>query len=247
MAVRVDDEPDSRRLTTLAGPNEIESFPEGGKSSWSVVVGCFALLTASWGMMMSVGILQAYFEANQLREFTTGQIGWIPGVFVFVGLTVGIQIGPLFDRYGPTKILLFGTASYTASFLVLAQCQKYWQIMLCLGVWAGASAACLSTTAVSVIPHYFRRRVGLAMGVALSGCGFGGVIFPFILRAGFNDLGWKWTIRLLGFIVGALGALGMALVKSRLPRHVAKGVLNLRSFKDSRFTLLTLGLFCETC
>ncbi|KAK5048699.1 hypothetical protein LTR84_005791 [Exophiala bonariae] len=219
--------------------------PEGGLYAWLVVAGCFALLMASWGLLFSVGIFQTYFEANQLRDFSPSEIGWIPGVLVFVALTVGLQVGPLLDRYGPTYILLLGTICIASSFLVLAQCNAYWQIMLCFGFWAGLGCACLSTPAIAIIPHYFQRRVGFALGVALAGAGLGGVVFPFMIQTGFDHIGWAWTMRMLALIFGVLAALGTASVKSRLAKKMVKGVLSFRSFKDSRFTWLVVGLFCK--
>jgi MFS family permease len=219
-------------------------FPEGGLASWLVISGAFSLLTASWGML-SVGIFQAHFAANQLRDFTDSQIGWIPGVFVFVSLALGIPVGVLFDRYGSTPLLVFGSICYVARFVALAQCYLYWHFMLCFGVLTGIGAAFMSTTSLSVVPQYFQRRAGLAMGCALSGSGLGGTIFPFALRAGFDNLGWAWTNRLMGLVFGIMCALGICLVKSRLPTREVTRSLNLECFKESRFTLLVIGLFCK--
>lgn len=213
---------------------------------WVVVLGSFFLLMSSYGMMNSTGVLQSYFASHQLSDYTSSVIGWIPGLFVFCGLGLGAQVGPMFDRYGPTGILIAGTACYVAGLLLMAECQLYWQFILTFGVLTGMGAALLSTAAISAVPHWFDRRVGLAMGTAMAGAGVGGVVFPWVLRAGFKDLGYKWTMRLLALIVGTLCAMGIAFVRSRLPRSQSKPSINVRAFQDARFTWLTMGTFSKS-
>ncbi|RAK98989.1 monocarboxylate permease [Aspergillus ibericus CBS 121593] len=218
-------------------------FPDGGARSWFVVLGSFFLLMSSYGMMNSTGVLQSYFASHQLADYSSSIIGWIPGLFVFCGLSLSAQIGPLFDRYGPTGILIAGTACYVAGLLLMAECRLYWQFILAFGVLTGTGAALLSTAAMAAVPHWFDRRVGAAMGTAMAGAGLGGVVFPWVLRTGFTNLGFKWTIRLVALIVAIMCALGIAFVRSRLPRGQSKPSINLRAFQDSRFTWLTIGTF----
>ncbi|KAJ5988664.1 MFS general substrate transporter [Penicillium waksmanii] len=229
--------------THVRDPNVDDTFPDGGTRSWLVVLGCFFLLMSSYGMMNSTGVLQSYFATHQLADYSTSAVGWIPGVFTFFGLALSVQIGPMFDRYGPTGILIFGTVTYVAGLLLLAECRLYWHFVLTLGVLTGTGAAFLSTAAMAAVPHWFDRKVGMAMGTAMAGAGLGGVTFPLVLRAGFTRFGYKWAIRLIALIVGVLCSLGIMLVRSRLPKGQSRSSINLRAFQDTRFTWLTLGTF----
>ncbi|KAJ5369161.1 uncharacterized protein N7496_008921 [Penicillium cataractarum] len=166
-----------------------ETFPDGGTRSWLVVLGSFFLLMASYGMMNSTGVLQNYFATHQLSDYSTSAVGWIPGLFTFFGLVLSVQIGPMFDRYGPTGILIAGSCCYIAGIFILAECRLYWHFMLTLGVVMGSGSALLSTAAMAAVPQWFDRRVGLAMG------------------------------------------------------GQSKSSINLRAFRDTRFTWLTLGTF----
>lgn len=231
--------------THVRDPNIDDTFPDGGTRSWLVVLGCFFLLMSSYGMMNSTGVLQSYFATHQLADYSTSAVGWIPGVFTFFGLALSVQIGPMFDRYGPTGILIFGTVTYIAGLLLLAECRLYWHFVLTLGVLTGTGAAFLSTAAMAAVPHWFDRKVGMAMGTAMAGAGLGGVTFPLVLRAGFTRFGYKWAIRLIALIVGVLCSLGIMLVRSRLPKGQSRSTINLRAFRDTRFTWLTLGTFSE--
>lgn len=213
-----------------------------------VVLGCFFLLMASYGMMNSTGVLQSYFATHQLSKYSTSAVGWIPGLFTFFGLALSVQIGPMFDRYGPTGILIAGTGCYVAGLFLLAECHQYWQFLLTLGVLTGSGAALLSTAAMAAVPHWFDRRVGLAMGTAMAGAGLGGVTFPLVMRAAFTRFGYQWAIRLLALMVAVMCGAGIALVRSRLPRGRSRSTINLKAFQDTRFTWLTLGTFsmCST-
>ena len=231
--------------THILEPDPSDTFPDGGLRSWMVIMGSFFLLMSSYGMMNSTGVLQSYFASHQLSDYSTSAVGWIPGLFTFFGLGLSAQIGSMFDRYGPTGILIVGTGCYVAGLLLLAECRLYWHFLLTLGVLSGTGAALLSTVALAAVPQWFDRRVGLAMGTAMAGAGLGGVAFPLVLRAAFTRFGYKWAIRLLAFIVAVLCGLGVALVRSRLPKGRSKSTINLRAFKDTRFTWLTLGTFSK--
>ncbi|OQE00821.1 hypothetical protein PENVUL_c045G03536 [Penicillium vulpinum] len=233
----------STLTTHLTGHSTDETFPDGGLQAWCVVMGSFCLLMGTFGVMNTTGILQNYFATHQLASYSPSAIGWIPGLFTFFGLGVSVQVGPMFDRYGPRTILITGTVCYVAGLLLLAESHLYWHFVLTLGVLSGTGAALLSTVALASVPQWFDQKAALAIGISMSGAGLGGVVLPFVLRAGFTNLGYKWTIRLLAFLVLVLCMVGTVLVKARLPKGRSKSTVNLRSLQDPRFTWLTLGIF----
>jgi len=222
------------------------AFPEGGRQAWLCVCGAFFLLLSSFGFMVSIGTLQAYWETHQLVTYSTRDIGWIPSVFVYLGLALGIWVGPVFDRYGPRLLVLAGSGAYTMMLLLLAECSKYWQFMLCLGVMGGFSAALIQTAALSCIGHWFKRRRGLATGVAMMGMSVGGVIIPLLLRSTFSRYSWKWAIRILAFAITGCLVIGNAFIRGRLKSKrdtKTQSIISLSIFGDMRFTFLTLSIF----
>ncbi|KAJ5171950.1 MFS general substrate transporter [Penicillium capsulatum] len=230
-------------VTTHIPESSADACPDGGTRSWLVTAGSFFLLMSTYGMMNSTGVLQNYFATHQLSTYSASAVGWVPGMFTFFGLVLSAQIGSMFDRYGPTGILIAGTACYVAGILLLAECRQYWHFILTLGVLTGTGAALLSTAALAAVPHWFDQRVGLALGTAMAGGGLGGVMFPLVLRSAFTRFGYQWAIRLLALMVGVMCGLGILLVRSRLPKGRSKSTINLRAFSDVRFIWLTLGTF----
>jgi len=67
------------------------------------------------------------------------------------------------------------------------------------------------------VAHWFMKRRGLASGVAFVGSGLGGVIFPLMIQALLPQVGWGWSIRILGFVLLVLCAISVAFCRSRIP------------------------------
>lgn len=174
--------------------SEEDVFPgdRGDAAAWWVLFGVFMSLFPAFGFMVSIGTLQDYWSMHQLANYTPRDVGWIPSVFVYLSLALGLWVGPLFDRYGPRELELGGSVLYTVMIFLLAECKQYWQYMLCLGLFGGVTGACLTTTGLAVVSHWFKKRRGLAAGIAMIGSSFGGVVTPLILRATLPRYGYQW-------------------------------------------------------
>jgi MFS family permease len=227
-------------------PAPEDVFPEGGREAWMVVVGATLATYGSFGFMVSIGTLQDYWSQNQLRHYSSRDIGWIPSVFVYLALSLGIWVGPLFDRYGPKYIALFGSIGYVIMAFLLAECKLYWQFLLCCGFLGGVTGATLTTTSLAVVAHWFKSRRGLVQGIAMAGSSFGGLTIPLILRTTLPKYGYAWSIRILGFLFFATLVPANILMKARLPPSPAakkKAIISPSIFGDLRFSLLTLSVF----
>ena len=94
------------------------TFPEGGTRAWLVILGSFCIICGTFGLISSVGLFQAYWQAHQLSQYSSRDLGWISAVNVFLNLFLGVQIGPLFDRYGPRWLVAGGSVVYVARFVL---------------------------------------------------------------------------------------------------------------------------------
>lgn len=161
------------QASELADLGEDDPFPgdQNALAAWVVLLGSFLALFASFGLMVSIGTLQEYWQFHQLSDYTASEVGWIPSVFVYLALGLGILFGPIFDRFGPRWILLIGSAAYVVMMFLLAECSKYWHFILCLGLLGGPAAAALTTTALAAVSHWFKDKRGLASGIVSSPMG----------------------------------------------------------------------------
>ena len=132
------------------------------------------------------------------------------------GLELGILApvtGILTDRLGPRR-LIFGGATITA--LGLFMLSRTTSLATFYGAFAliaiGMSATTL-TVLMTAIANWFRLKVGIASGIAMSGFGFSGLMVPLIVRL-IEVYDWRTTM-----IVLATGMLIIVLPLSFVFRH----------------------------
>lgn len=113
--------PDLEKVLTTQDEDELW-YPEGGKDAWIVTFGAWCATVAGFGIANTVGTLQAYVSTHQLKDYNTSEIGWIFSIYIFLIFFCGLQIGPIFDRYGPRILILMGSICQVASLLLIGIC-----------------------------------------------------------------------------------------------------------------------------
>lgn len=221
------------------------AYPEGGFQAWLVVFGSFCMITATYGTMAGIGVFQSYLEQHQLVKYSTNSVSWITSMFVFLNLSLGLQVGPLCDRYGTRWIMIIGSVIWSAAIIVLANCTKYWQFMLVLSVCGGIGSTMISNPTVSALSQWFNRKRGAATGIAFVGSSAGGITFPLMMKTLFPLYGWTWSIRIFGFVIIGLLVVGNLCIKSRITTPSQSGSIDMRCFMDKRFNFLVLGVTCK--
>ena len=122
-------------------------------------------------------------------------------------------IGMLVDRWGPRR-LIFGGAMLTAlGLMLLSRTSSLVMFYAAFLFMALGMSNCTTTVLMTAVANWFRKNVGTATGIAVSGFGFGGLLVPVIVR--FIDL-YQWRSTM---VVLALGMLGIVLPLSLLFRH----------------------------
>ncbi|RYP06724.1 hypothetical protein DL764_002976 [Monosporascus ibericus] len=223
------------------------TFPEGGLAAWLVVFGSFCAMISVYGIINSAAVFESYFTTHQLAGYDSSTIGWIFSTYLFLVFFAGIQVGPVFDRYGPRILVAAGSLLVVASQLLLGLCKEYYQILLTYAVLSGLGGALLNVPAYGAIAHFFKERRGLATGIASTAGSVGGIVFPFLFQGLLPKLGFGWTTRIGGFIILGLSVPANLLVRSRLPptrRRVSGFPLpDWSLFRDLRFTFCCAGVW----
>ncbi|KAK0666723.1 major facilitator superfamily domain-containing protein [Cercophora samala] len=222
-------------------------FPEGGVQGWLVVFGSFCAMLSLYGLINSAAVFESYFSTNQLKDNSPSEIGWIFSLYLFIVFFVGVQVGPIFDRYGSRLIVAVGCTLITLSLLLLSWCTEYYQIILTYSVMGGLGGALLNCPAYGSIAHFFNVRRGFATGIASTAGGIGGVIFPIVLRELLPTIGFNWSSRVLALIMLGLAIPANLFIKTRLPPAKGEKVQSVwpdfSVFKDARFACAALGVF----
>lgn len=136
------------------------------------------------------------------------ELGWSRTSF-FLAMTIrslvaGVTapfIGPWQDTKQGPRVLMFGSAILLALSLIgLRYVNHLWELYLLIGFVGGITqigAGAMLTQAV--LPKWFIRRRGRAMGIALMGSGFGPMLFPITLQGVLAFVDWREAWMLMGF------------------------------------------------
>lgn len=136
----------------------------------------------------------------------TAEFGWGRGeaslsyAISMLGLAVASPIvGRLMDRYGVRRVIgvsifLFGI-SVASMALQNGQRGPLVALSFVVGV-AGAATSVLGYLAI--LPQWFDRRLGLAVGIAMCGLGMGAIAMPALSNAAVSAYGWRTAYAILG-------------------------------------------------
>jgi MFS family permease len=176
-------------------PYHPSQFPDGGKNAYLCLLGGFCCLFCSFGWLNCLGVFQNYYQMNQLRDYSSSTIAWIPSIQIFVMFFPGPIVGWVFDNYGPKYILIFGTFFHVFGLMMTSLCTEYYQLILAQAVCSPLGLNCIFQAGTSTIPQWFFKKRGLAFGIMAAGSGLGGIIFPIMATHLIPEVGFGWTLR----------------------------------------------------
>ncbi|GLA29764.1 hypothetical protein AnigIFM63326_007679 [Aspergillus niger] len=220
--------------------------PNGGIFAWVQVAGAFFLFFNSWGIINTFGVYQSYYETSLLRDYSPSSIAWIGTVQSFLLLSLGIIVGPIFDRGYIKFLIIAGTFLIVFGLMMTSLSKEYYQFFLAHGVAVGLGSGLLFIPSVAIPVTYFTSRRAVAMGIAASGGSVGAVIFPIVFHKLIDRVGFGWTTRVIAFVALASLLFSIAVMKSRLPPPTqARQLLDLMAFRDIPFLIYCLALFFD--
>ena len=170
---------------------------------WTVVAGCFIILTTSSG-------LGFYGLAVYLNAFSNEQ-GWplktislATTLFFIVGGVVGVAVARVIARFDVRYVIVGGGVIGGVSLAALGQVEEQWQLFVVYAVFGVAFAAAGLVPATTVVTRWFHERRSVALSVASTGLSVGGILItPFAKRL-IDDRGLAAATPWLGlvFVVG---------------------------------------------
>jgi hypothetical protein len=149
---------------------------DGGFRAWLQVIGGWCIAFNTWGILNTFGIFQTYYESGSLFTETSSTIAWIGSIQALCIVTLGLVSGPLYDRGYFLALLLVGSFMIVSSFMMLSISKTFWEVLLAQGFCFGIGAGLVWSPMLAVISAYFRSKLGLAVGLAISGSSIGGVM-----------------------------------------------------------------------
>ncbi|RSH82639.1 uncharacterized protein EHS24_007631 [Apiotrichum porosum] len=193
------------------------------------------------GALMSMGQLETYYRANQLKDYSKATVAWIEtvqGTIVYIG---SIAVGRYFDAHGPRQLIWTGTLLLTSALVAVAFCHAYYQFLLAHMLFGIGGTLCYSPS-TSISAHWFAKRRGTAVAVIITGAGAGGVIYPIMMKELLDVLSFRNTMLIIAFFTFALMVPPCLFMQSRLPPHQPPPLATLaHPWKEVRYTCLVLG------
>lgn len=227
-------------------------IPDGGAKAWINLAGTFVGLTGCMGIVNSNGAVEEYISHNVLPYTSQSTIGWIFSLFNFFMFGFILFVGPIFESYGSRICMAIGIGSFTMGYMGFSSSSKMYQFLLS-SASSGFGLSFMFGSSVGIVGQYFRRRRALCLGIVFSGGAIGGILFPIIMRTLFPKIGFRWTIRVVGFIIIACFVIEAILTvdrndvinpdaKSQSFYQKTLGKIKLGAFKEFTFSTLVISM-----
>ncbi|KAJ5924304.1 MFS general substrate transporter [Penicillium verhagenii] len=209
--------PDQRKEPTELNLQNIETSPledtpPNGGHGWICTFCVFMIIVHTWGINSAWGVILDHFLTNStFPNATRIDYAFIGGLSISQALLIGPLVHKAQSIIGVKIPLLLGTVLVSGSMLGASYATEIWHLFLTQGICFGFGMGLLYIPSMSVLPHWFSSRRSLAMGIAASGAGIGGILYNLATSYIIEHLGWRTAYKIL-----AACALGANLVSSLL-------------------------------
>lgn len=203
----------TRPRTNIA---EREDVPPDGGYGWIVTACVFLINAHTWGVNAAWGVLLAHFlSETTFKNASHLQYALIGGLSISQSLLISPLVSMTNEKFGTRVSLLLGTVLVSVSMLASSFATETWHLFLSQGACFGYGMGFLYITASAVLPQWFSKRRSLAVGIASSGAGIGGLAYNLGAGAGLAELGWRWTYIVLAISTLVINLTCAILLKDR--------------------------------
>ncbi|KAH7303452.1 MFS transporter [Stachybotrys elegans] len=213
-----------------------EPVPPNGGYGWVIVFAVFMMNAHTWGINASWAVIMAYYslDSGQLRasHFTYAIIG---GLSISQALLIAPAISWSQKLVGTRMTLLLGTALVFVSLLTSSFVTSIWQLVLSQGICFGWGMGLVYVTSASILPSWFSTRRSLAVGIASSGAGIGGLAYSLATNLAIQNVGVQWTYRILACCSLLANAISSLLVRETGSKAIVANPVAVRSFRYRDF------------
>lgn len=218
--------------------------------------GWWIVFVAALGLFMGYGPIVTFtfgvFFKPLSQEFgwNRSQVSLAFSLSLFVMSFALPVVGRLVDRLGARRVivpslLLFGFG-LTSFALLSPRLWHLYAIYIGLGLVGGGTAPVPYS---NVLAHWFDKRRGLALGVAMVGLGLGAFIMPSFAQRLIEVGGWRWAYICIGLMVMGVAIPVVALFLKETPQMLGlrpDGDVTEKSTSEERKEGLTFQEACRT-
>jgi len=180
---------------------------------WWIVAGGFFIMATCYTVFVNcMPLFQTYVVSD--LNLTVGQFNTGVSLCTIVAVFASLAIGKLLDIWDARILGSFTVVASAVVLVGLSSITELWQLYA-LCILAGMIVVAGTRLLVSVlIANWFTLKRGLAVSIALSGSGVGGVLLSPLTSTMILANGWRWTFAMLG-VVCLVFALPLVLIAFR--------------------------------
>jgi predicted MFS family arabinose efflux permease len=233
----------AKTLTARSNASVIDPGPppDGGLKAWTQsFMGHFVVFN-TWGMVATFGVFQAHYTTDLGLE--PSAVSWIGSMQMLGHFGLGMFSGRMFDAGYFHWVVIPGMLLVALGTFMTSLCTQYWQFFLAQGLMTGLGCGLQFAPTISLVTTYFARNRNVAVAIMASGSATGGLVYPTIARQLMPRIGFPWTVRIMGFIMLAVGSLYCSLLKPRLPPRRSGPVFELSAFREPPYSLYLCAIF----
>ncbi len=167
-----------------------------------MVGAAFVVLFSGFGVAYSFG---AFFLP--LAETFRASRAEVSAVFAYAASLIfitGALSGHLADRFGPRRVVLFGTAAIVAGLAGSAAAASLTAVTAWFTLGVGMGVGFVYVPSIGTVQRWFTRRRALASGIAVTGIGLGTLAMPLLAGHLLATLSWRQTFLALAVMVTVL-------------------------------------------
>ncbi|MFC1995098.1 MFS transporter [Chloroflexota bacterium] len=165
---------------------------------WVVVLSFLVIGIALYGIHFSFGLFFKSIESEfNLTRTATSAI--VSTNLILAGISAFLA-GLALDRYGPKTVILFMGLFTGISLLFTSQVNSYWQLFLTYSLLLSMGTGAVYVVSTSTVSRWFKKKRGLALGVAGSGVGLGTILMAPFATFLIINLDWRMSYLIVGLV-----------------------------------------------
>lgn len=238
---------DTQEAYALAGFQGLRIFdrilptePDSPRA-WVIVFAAFLSMLTMFAVAYSFGV----FVKPMTAEFHSSRaaISAVFSITAFIYFLFGAAAGHISDRIGARPMIVASALFMGIGLLLTSRINHMWLSYLTYGVAVGIGVACGYVPMVAVVSGWFVHRRNTALGIAVSGIGFGTIVGAPLAAKCIPLYGWRGTYVLFGVLSTSLLLLVAALAKRSPIARSKSGPSTGEALRTPAFMLLYTSSF----
>ncbi|CAN6622261.1 probable transporter Mch2p [Trichomonascus vanleenenianus] len=211
-----------------------------------IILASFLCNFVAMGVGFTFGVFQDFYTSSSgpLQHATAAEVSIIGAMATSLTYMCGVITVPLCRRFGPRLVMFSGALLMGLGMVLASFSSQVYQFALTQGGLYGIGSSFLFMPPISYAPQYFEKRRGIALGIAFSGTGIGGLAMGPFSRMLLSRMAWPMALRILGIIAFSVATIASRMVyvhPKSLSAQNRTSILNPQILRSRKFALHISG------